>query len=118
MARANSRKTRRYSDEFKSKAVQLSCEKGVEVQRVAESLGIHPFLLSKWRKQMRDGKIRMGKRISLRKAGKELNRIELLKREVAELKRENSLLKKWQRFLGERRMKATSSSRETAMSLA
>lgn len=118
MARAKSRKTRRYSDEFKSKAVQLSYEKGVEVQRVAESLGIHPFLLSKWRKQFREGKIKMNKRISLRREAKELNRIESLKREVSDLKRENSLLKKWQRFLGERRMKVTSSSRETGMSLA
>lgn len=118
MARAHSRKTRRYTDEFKSKAVQLSYESGVEVQVVAESLGIHPFLLSKWRKHSREGKIKMNKRVSLRKEAKELNRVESLRREVAKLKQENSLLKKWQRFLGERRMKATSSSRETGMSLA
>src|SRR5947209_1855934 len=112
MARAHSRKTRRYSREFKSKAVQLSYQPGVEVQQAAESLGIHPFLLSKWRKDFREGKIKMDQRVRLVKAARDLNRIQLLKREVARLKQENSLLKKWQRFLGERRMKATSSSRE------
>jgi transposase len=118
MARANSRKTRRYSNEFKSKAVQFSYQKGVEVQQVADSLGIHPFLLSKWRKQFRDGKLDFDKRLKLDKEVSELNRIETLKKEVEQLKKENSLLKKYQRFLGEKRMSASSSSRETGRSLA
>ena len=118
MARAYSRKTHRYSRELKSKAVQLSYEPGVEIQQVAESFGLHPFLLSKWRKQFREGKIKIDGRVKLTKARKDLNQIRVLRKEVKQLKMENALLKKWQRFLGERRMKATSSSRETVMSLA
>jgi len=30
---------------------------GIAVQEVAESLYIHPFMLSRWRKQMREGQI-------------------------------------------------------------
>ena len=33
----------------------MSNEPGVLVQEVAESLCIHPFTLSRWRKQVRDG---------------------------------------------------------------
>ena len=118
MAKANSRKTRRYSAELKSRAVQLSYQKGVEIRHVAESLGLHPFLLSKWRNQAREGKIKIDHRMKITKQVKDLNQMQALKRDVAQLKQENSLLKKWQRFLGERRMSATSSSRETRMSLA
>ena len=55
MPRAGPRKVQRYSLEFKLKAVKLSQLKGVEVQAVAEALEIHPFMLSRWRKEARDG---------------------------------------------------------------
>ncbi|NML44003.1 transposase [Ramlibacter sp. G-1-2-2] len=43
-------KVKQYSLEFKFKAVQLSDKPGVLMKDVAESLCIHPFMLSKWRK--------------------------------------------------------------------
>jgi transposase len=46
----------RYSLEFKLKAVKLSQLRGVEVQAVADALEIHPFMLSRWRKEARDGR--------------------------------------------------------------
>lgn len=58
MPRAGPRKVQRYSLEFKLKAVKLSQLKGVEVQAVAAALEIHPFMLSKWRKEARDGVLR------------------------------------------------------------
>ena len=58
MPRAGPRKVQRYSVEFKLKAVKLSQLKGVEVQAVAEALEIHPFMLSRWRKEARDGVLR------------------------------------------------------------
>jgi transposase len=58
----NSKKTYKYSLEFKSKAVQLSHLKGIQVKDVAEALGIHPFMLSRWRKEYREGKILADKR--------------------------------------------------------
>ena len=47
------RKTYQYSNEFKTKAVQLSLMDGVQVQAVAKTLDIHPFMLSRWRKEYR-----------------------------------------------------------------
>ena len=61
-------KVRRYSLEFKLKAVKLSQLKGVEVQAVADALEIHPFMLSRWRKEARDGVLRG--RVSVPKAVK------------------------------------------------
>ena len=48
-------KIKNHGLEFKLKEVQLSSQPGVLVTDVADSLGIHPFMLSKWRKQVRDG---------------------------------------------------------------
>ncbi len=45
----------RYSANFKATAVRLSQLPGVMVSDVAVSLYIHPFMLSKWRKQAREG---------------------------------------------------------------
>jgi len=57
MARAGPRKTNRYSEHFKATAVRLSSLPEVLIQDVAEALDIHPFMLSRWRKQVRDGVI-------------------------------------------------------------
>ncbi|QKQ26584.1 transposase [Candidatus Reidiella endopervernicosa] len=58
----NPRKTWRYTDEFKVKAVQLSFLEGVQVKEVADTLDIHPFMLSRWRKEYREGVIVANKR--------------------------------------------------------
>ena len=47
MPRPGPRTTNKYSDEFKATAVRLSEMPGVAVQDVAESLYIHPFMLSR-----------------------------------------------------------------------
>ena len=112
----NPRKTWKYGNDFKVKAVQLSLEDGVQVKDVARSLDIHPFLLSRWRKEYREGKLVADKRkkvISIRKEKGELSRIRKLEMENARLRQENDLLKKWQRFLAEQHQKNIDSSRET-----
>jgi transposase-like protein len=53
----NPRRTWQYTNEFKVKAVQLSLIEGIQVKSVAEILDIHPFMLSRWRKEYREGKI-------------------------------------------------------------
>lgn len=58
MARAGPTNVHRYSLEFKVKAVKLSQLTAVEVQAVADALDIHPFMLSRWRKEARDGVLR------------------------------------------------------------
>lgn len=50
-------KIKSYGVDFKLRAVQLSNQPGVLVKDVADSLDIHPFMLSKWRKQVRDGEL-------------------------------------------------------------
>ena len=57
MARAGPRKVARYGEQFKATAVKLSSLPGVLVRDVAGALDIHPFMLSLWRKQVRDGVI-------------------------------------------------------------
>ena len=61
MPRAGPKKVQEYSAEFKLAAVRLSRQHGVQVQAVAAALDIHPFMLSRWRKAVRDGELR-GKR--------------------------------------------------------
>jgi transposase-like protein len=57
MAKSGPRKTNRYSHEFKATAVRLSDLPDVLIQNVADALDIHPFMLSRWRKQAREGLI-------------------------------------------------------------
>ena len=58
MPRSGPREVHRYSDEFKLAAVGLSQQPGVHVQTVAAPLEIHPFMLSKWRKDVKDARLR------------------------------------------------------------
>jgi transposase len=58
MPRSGPRKIYQYSDEFKLTAVRLSQQPGIQVQTVAAALEIHPFMLSKWRKDVKDGRLR------------------------------------------------------------
>lgn len=110
------RRTWRYTNEFKVKAVELSHLDDVKVQEVAKTLDIHPFMLSRWRKEYREGKIvadKCRKLTGLGKEEKELNRLKKLERENARLRQENDLLKKWQRYLAEQHQSALGSSRDT-----
>lgn len=134
MAKVNNpRKTWQYSKDFKVKAVKLSLQPGIQVKQVAEGLDIHPFMLSRWRKDYRDGKLtsdgkkrvvvdkekkseplldqlekhntRLTEENRQLKATRRLKKVERLEQENARLKKENSLLKKWQRYLSEQHQK-------------
>jgi transposase len=52
-----------YGDDFKMKAVRLTFMEGTQVQDVAKALDIHPFMLSRWRKEYREGKIVADRRV-------------------------------------------------------
>ena len=58
MARSGPRKLYKYTDELKQTAVRLSHQPGMQVKTVAAALEIHHFMLSKWRKDVRDGILR------------------------------------------------------------
>ena len=57
MPKPGPRTTWRYSPELKATAVRLGELPGVSVNDVAESLCIHPFMLSRWRRPAREGHI-------------------------------------------------------------
>ncbi len=134
MAKVNNpRKTWQYSRDFKVKAVKLSLQPDIQVKQVAEGLDIHPFMLSRWRKEYRDGRLTSDgkKRVVVDKekksqpradqleksntklkaenqklkAAKRLKKVGRLEKENTRLKKENSLLKKWQRYLSEQHQK-------------
>jgi transposase len=116
VARVLLRKVNQYSEEFKATAVALSDLKGVLIQDVAGSLDIHPFMLSRWRREMREGKI-VAKRVNLEPQRKaELKRLREIERQYKLLKEEHEILKKAIRFASERRGKSSSSSKQTARS--
>jgi transposase len=110
MGRPGPRTTPRYSEHFKATAVRLSQLPGVAVQDVAESLYIHPFMLSRWRKQAREGLI-MAKGVKLDKdVAVELKALRKLKKEHERLKMGHDLLKKAIAFTSARRAKSSPSS--------
>jgi transposase len=47
-----------YKYYFKLAAVHTANHPGIKTKAVAEALNIHPFMLSRWKKQMRDGVLR------------------------------------------------------------
>jgi len=101
-------RTKKYSDEFKSTAVLLSYLDGSSVKSVAESLDIHPMMLSIWRRMVDEGKIVVDKRKKVVKKPKKLKQsqqVEALQAENDRLSAENDILKKWQRFLAEQKQK-------------
>ena len=100
------RKIARYTAEFKVKAVKLSGLSGVLIQDVAEALDIHPFMLSRWRKEYREGRLRARASVSpgLRQV-KEIREFSELKRKYVLLQEEHELLKKAIRFCSERRQR-------------
>ncbi len=93
MARAGPQKIARYGEQFKATAVKLSSLRGVLIQDVA-ALDIHPFMLSLWRKQVRDGVIvAKGAKLDVQTQA-ELKRLRELERQYKVLKEEHALLKK------------------------
>ena len=111
------KKVHRYNEAFKATAVKLSQLAGVQVQHVAEALDIHPFMLSRWRKESREGRIVAGQAVRLEtKTVAELKRLRELERAHAILQEEHALLKKAIRFCAERRRTSSPSSTGTARS--
>ena len=111
MAKAGPKKVLKYSDEFKLTAVKISSMEGVEVGDVAKELDIHPWMLSRWRAQVKRGLIR-GSAVGIpvpavkRNELKELRRV---KKELARKRLELEILKKAIRFSSDRARKSSRS---------
>jgi transposase len=85
--------------EFKVRAFRMSFSPDIQVKPVAEGLGIHPFMLSRWRKEVREGLIQGDRKervgmTNIRKTApaKQLSETPKLKKEIERLKKENDLL--------------------------
>ena len=115
MARSGPRRVARYSEQFKATAVKLSRLPEVLIQDVAVALDIHPFMLSRWRKQAREGMIvTRGAKLDVDTSA-ELKRLRQLERRYKVLKEEHELLKKAIRFASERKRKSSPSSKQTGV---
>ena len=115
MARAGPKKIQRYGVVFKRTAVELSRRPGLQVQAVAEALDIHPFMLSRWRKEFREGRLHVRTTTPKRRAPKqslvrEIQRLQELEREYRLLQEEHALLKKAIRSCSVRRPRRLHSS--------
>ena len=116
MPKPGPKRVQQYGLEFKLKAVQLSRQPGVLVRDVAASLCIHPFMLSRWRKQVADG-VLVGEVQELDLGSvAELQRLREMERKYKRLLMEHDLLKKAIRFARDQRGLASPSSRQTVPS--
>ena len=113
MARVRMRKVSRYSNEFKITAIRLAGLPGTLIQDVAKVLDIHPFMLSRWRKEYREGKIAgephpdIEKLTEVEEKVSEQSRIRELERALKKAQIENDLLKKTIEFNLEQRRKSS-----------
>ena len=129
------KKVHRYTLEFKIQAVKLANHPEIQTQDVAHALDIHPFMLSKWKKDYRGGKLKPAaeaaglslpkllrvpkadpEKRALRRQVKQLEakvqarrEVRALERNLAALEVEHDLLKKASRFNIERRRRSSSS---------
>jgi transposase len=129
------KKVHRYTVEFKIQAVRLSLHPKIQTQDVAHALDIHPFMLSKWKKDYREGKLKPAaeaaglslpkilrerrtdpEKRALKQQVKQLEakveartQVRSLERKLATLEVEHDLLKKAIRFNIERRRRNSSS---------
>jgi transposase len=128
------KKVHRYSNEFKIQAVKLANHPDIQTQDVAQALDIHPFMLSKWKKDFREGRLKPanGAGLSLpkvlltpkqdpgkRKLERQMKQLQekvdaraearKLERKLAALQLEHELLKKVIRFNIERRRRSSNS---------
>ena len=121
-ARLSRKRLPRYSLEFKQGAVRLTEVPGLEVQVVAEALDIHPVMLSRWRQESREGRLRgfepRPKVVKVREvvrvkvpALREVRRLQELEKAHRLLQEEHALLKKAIRFCSERRGTSSPSSK-------
>ena len=113
MPKPGPRSTYKYTDKFKATAVKLSQLPGVRSKDVAESLCIHPLMLSRWRKQVREGLI-MTKGVDLDiETAAELKRLRKLEKAHKRLLVEHQILKKAIEWDLNRKQTSSSSSTTT-----
>ena len=113
MPKGRMRRVHRYSNEFKITAIKLASLPGTLIQDVAMVLDIHPFMLSRWKKEYREGKIQGEPHPDVEnlaegeKKVSEQKRIRELETALKKARIENDLLKKTIQFNLEQRRKSS-----------
>src|SRR6266403_71071 len=102
------KKVHRYTVEFKIQAVRLSLHPQIQTQDVAHALDIHPFMLSKWKRDYREGRLKPAAEAAKRPLKRQVKQLEAkvqarrevraLEKKLAALEVEHDLLKKAIRF--------------------
>ena len=89
-----------YNYQFKWTAVTLSLHPDIQGCSVAKALDIHPIMLYRWKKEMKDGKISDNGKDSRSKRDLEqaLKKLKKLEAENKRLREENIVLKKAERL--------------------
>src|SRR6476620_2800586 len=105
-------KVKKYRLEFKLTAVQLSDQPGALIKDVAALLCIHPVMLSRWRKQVRDGVLIGDRRPPEPPQAAKLQRLRDVQKELKRLQLEQSLLESAIRFSSQREPKSLRSPRQ------
>jgi transposase len=104
-----------YDVDFKRNAVRLSNHPNIQTKDVAGVLKIHPFMLSRWKKEYREGRyVKNGNENSAAaRLEKAQQRIKELEKQLARTQVENDLLKKARRFLSEGKARPMPTSKGT-----
>jgi transposase len=97
-----------YRYHFKQAAVLVANHPDIQTKTVAEALNIHPFMLSRWKKQLREGILREDtKKMTYKNLPNELEEarktINMLRQQLKEAQEENKVLKKAERVFPEKK---------------
>lgn len=84
---------KKYSKEFKQKAVELSNVRG-NVQEISRELGVNAELIYRWRKEMQNRPLLAFSGNGVKQLTEEQKELAKLRRELADVKMERDILKK------------------------
>ena len=101
-----------YSNSFKLTAIKLASHPSFQTQDVALALEIHPFMLTRWKKEQRDGLLKGAMEENLKELEEkvaEQSQIRLLEKRIKRLELENGMLKKSIDFASKRDKKSSRS---------
>ena len=89
-----------YNYQFKHAAVSVANHPNIQTQSVAEALNIHPFMLSLWKKELREGEMEDNDKEARSKSELQAaqKKIKQLEKELKRVREENAVLKKAERI--------------------
>ena len=94
----------RYTLEYKRQAVKLANHPGVKAKDIAESLGVHPVMLYRWRMEQKNGVLKENKNMKPKKPSPTRlpNQIDPLRAKEDELRTAQKRIKQLERALDNR----------------